>query len=82
MFSVVELMMFPVSQYPDLCKVELFPTYEKAIDRANSLLKEFLETFGEDYSVKASVKKPLAIASNGEVNWWAYIKEIQNNIDE
>ena len=50
--------------------------------RANSLLREFLEEFGEDYYEKASAKKPLATASNGEVDWWAYIKEVQNNIDD
>lgn len=82
MFSVVELMMFPISQKPDLCKVELYRTYDEALNRANSLLREFLEEFGEDYSEKASAKKPLATASNGEVDWWAYIKEVQNNIDD
>ena len=62
MFSVVELMMFPVSQEPDLCKVELYRTYDEALNRANSLLREFLDDISEYYYEKASTKKTFAIA--------------------
>lgn len=76
MYGIAELIEYPHSEDPKLQKIELFDSLEEAINRANSLIDVFFEDFGGEYSQKATEKNLLAIASNDEVTWRAYITKI------
>lgn len=76
MYGIAVIFTFPNMQDPKVERIEVYPSLDKAITRANDLLAEFLEEYGEDYSEKATISKSTAYGYNGEVAWWAIIKEI------
>lgn len=67
-------------EYPDrpdytLKTIELLSSFDEARQRSDVLMNEFHEQYGEDIYERATEERPLAVSSNGEVVWRAYIAE-------
>lgn len=73
MYGLMELLVFPDSQTPELQRIELFDSFDEAKRCSEELMQIFFEKYGEDYRKQATEQDPIAEATNGETDWFAYI---------
>lgn len=77
MFGVVEIRKIYCEQDPKLVSLTACSSLDEALTCTNRLLDEFLEEYGEDYCKRPTKEKPMAMATNGDVDLWAYIREFE-----
>ena len=77
MYGVINIMMFPCSEDPEMESLELFPSFDKARERSEEIIKEFVDDYGEDYIEHTTKENSVAIMSNGDVTGFVYIVETQ-----
>ena len=77
MIGLVTFTQDPEQQDPRIRELELFENMEDAIERSEELMQEFIEEFDLDECGHATAQNRFAWASNGDVIWRAYIKEIR-----
>lgn len=76
MFCVVSFIAYPESSDPIPQEAVLFEHQDEAIAYANDLLAETEDEYGEDLSEEASEDGEMALYSNGDVTWRAYVLPI------
>ena len=55
--------------------LELFSSFDEAVEKSEEIIKEFEEEYGIDYVEYATRENSVAIISNGEVSGYVYIVE-------
>ena len=73
MYGVINIMMFPYNEDPEMQSLELFSSFDKARERSEEIIKEFVDDYGEDYIEHATKKNPVAVMGNGDVTGYIYI---------
>lgn len=74
-YGVVNIMLLPDREEPKLVSMQLYYSFEEAMDRSEEIIEEFIDDYGEDYIEHATRKRPVAIMDNGEVTGYVYIIE-------
>lgn len=77
-YGVVYMIMYPFSRDPEVKSLDLFSSFEEALEKTEDKIEEFEEFFGLDDDAlqqHATKKKPLAIMTNGEVVGYAAVIE-------
>ena len=82
MYGLVTFIAYRDSQDPKLQRMELFTSLEQAVDRANDLMASCHRQNGEDYSERATVAKPIAVARADGVSWYAFIRRVEDPLTE
>ena len=79
MYCLVKLLCLPDGcGDPKLEGVEFFNSFEHAKKRSDELIEVFFDEYGELDREEATLKNPKAVAYNGEVTWFGFIKEIED----
>lgn len=74
-YGVINIMSVPYDEKPEMESLELFTSFDKAVERSEEIIKEFIDEYGEDYIQHATKKKPVAIMGNGDLTGYVYIVE-------
>ena len=53
-YGVVNMILFPEDEDPEMLSLELFSSFAKAKERSEEIIKEFIDDYGEDYKEKSS----------------------------
>ncbi len=77
MYGVVYMIQFPGYEDPKMKSLELFSSFDEAVERSEEIIKEFKEEYDIDYVEHATREKPVTIMDNGEVTGYVYIVETQ-----
>lgn len=77
MYGVIYMLQFPYPNDPKMQSLELFDTFDEAKDRTEELADVFIEEYGEEYIEHATVRRPVAIMSNGETIGYAFIQKVE-----
>ena len=64
-YGVVNMILFPEDEDPEMLSLELFSSFAKAKERSEEIIKEFIE--------HATKKNPVAVMGNGDVTGYVYI---------
>ena len=48
-YGVVNMILFPEDEDPEMLSLELFSSFAKAKERSEEIIKEFIDDYGEDY---------------------------------
>ena len=75
-YGVVNMILFPEDEDPEMLSLELFSSFAKAKERSEEIIKEFIDDYGEDYIEHATKKNPVAVMGNGDVT--GYVVEKKN----
>ena len=76
MYGLVLFITSAESEEPEIQMIDLYHSLEAAVSRANDLLEKFINENDVNDSERATVQKPFAAASNGDVVWRAYIHRV------
>ena len=68
-YGVVNMILFPEDEDPEMLSLELFSSFAKAKERSEEIIKEFID----DYIEHATKKNPVAVMGNGDVTGYVYI---------
>ena len=68
-YGVVNMILFPEDEDPEMLSLELFSSFAKAKERSEEIIKEFIDDYGEH----ATKKNPVAVMGNGDVTGYVYI---------
>lgn len=74
--GLVTFIQYPGQEDPKIEELQLFDNMDDTIARSEELMQEFIEEYDLDYCEHATAENCFAWASNGEVVWRAYFKEI------
>lgn len=74
-YGVINIMTAPCSENPKMLSLNLYSSFEKAIERSEEIIKDFIENYGGEYIEHATKENPMAIMSNDEVDGYVYIVE-------
>ena len=58
-YGVVNMILFPEDEDPEMLSLELFSSFAKAKERSEEIIKEFIDDYGEDYIEHATKKNPV-----------------------
>ena len=72
-YGVVNMILFPEDEDPEMLSLELFSSFAKAKERSEEIIKEFIDDYGEDYIEHATKNNPVAVMGNGDVTGYVYI---------
>ena len=78
MTALITFTQNPEQEDPRLEHLEFFSNFEDARERSDQLMLEFFDEYGKDCCERANEKKRFAWATNGEVVFRAYFKEIED----
>ena len=67
------MMMNKMREIYGVVNMILFPSFAKAKERSEEIIKEFIDDYGEDYIEHATKKNPVAVMGNGDVTGYVYI---------
>ena len=76
MYGIVEMIIFPCDDDPQILSLTLFDSFEEALKRTELIIEKFIEDYGEDIIEEATKEEPVAIMCNGEVIEYAFIVEV------
>lgn len=76
MYGVVNILVLPCCMDPEMISLEVFSSFDKALERSEEIIEEFIDKYGRDEIVHATEKKPVAVMYNGEVTAYAYIVKV------
>ena len=74
-YGVINIMTMPFNEEPETVSLELFPSFEKAMERSEQIIEEFVNDYGEEYIKYPTKDNPVAIMENGDVTGYVYIVE-------
>lgn len=74
-YGVINFMTISCNEEPEMLSLELFSTFEKAVERSEEIIKEFVDDYGEDYIEHATKERPIAIMGNDDMTGYVYIVE-------
>lgn len=76
MYGVAYLIQFPNKEDPRMLSLDLFETFDEALERTKQLAEDFIEEYGEDIIEYATESNPVTVMYNGEVTAYAYIQKV------
>ena len=76
MYGVAYLIHFPDEEDPNMLSLELFETFDEALERTKQIAEDFIADYGEDIIEYATESNPVTVMFNGEVTAYAYIQKV------